>query len=358
LPGNAYDHNSGGGTSLSAPLVAGTAGLILAAARSVDRDLTANQIGNIITSTVDATGRFDASGNEINVLNAFRAVQHALTPAGQWTERATFPASVNLRGVLSFAIGNKGYIGIPCFIGFQCIGEFSEYDPQGNRWMRLGNHPSIQFQSPHFVLNGSAYVVSGTQVWQYAPGSDQWTRKSDIPGADKRAGFAFSVNGLGYIGGGFYNGGALWEYNPNNDTWVRKNDHPVLQYGGNDPSVRSVEAVTFSIGDKAYLTGTNSWFWQYSPSTDTWVTKAYVDAVYGQAFSIGSKGYVFNAHGALYEYEPTADRWTPAPVFPGTTICYPAGFSIGASLYVGVGGRFEGNTCNLDILNAWWQFRP
>ncbi len=240
----------------------------------------------------------------------------------------------------------------------QCVGQFWEYDPQSDTWTQRANHPSIQFESPSFVLNGSAYVVSGTQVWQYAPVPNQWTRKSDISGADKRGGFGFSVKGVGYIGGWFYNGGALWEYNPDSDTWTRKNDHPVLEYGLNDPSVRSVDAVTFSIGDKVYVTGTNHWFWEYSPDTDTWVTKAYVDAVYGQAFSIGSNGYVFNAHGALYEYDPTVDQWTSALTFPGTTVCYPAGFAINSSLYVGVGGRFESNTCNLDIVNAWWQFRP
>jgi hypothetical protein len=282
----------------------------------------------------------------------------AVTTGGTWTERATFPPAVNIRGVLSFAIGSKGYIGIPCYIGDQCIGQFLEYDPQSDRWTQLGNHPSIQFQSPHFILNGNAYVVSGTQVWQYVPASDHWTRKRDIPGADKRAGFGFSVNGLGYVGGGFYNGGALWEYNPNNDTWTRKNDHPMLEYGGNDPSVLSVDAVTFSIGGKAYLTGTNHWFWEYSPGADTWATKSYVDAVYGQVFSIGSNGYVFNARGALFAYDLTADRWMPVGVFPGATICYPAGFAIGGSLFVGVGGRFEGNTCNLDIVNAWWRFQP
>ena len=125
-----------------------------------------------------------------------------------------------------------------------------------------------------------------------------------------------------------------------------------------DPSVRAVDAVTFSIGDKAFVTGTNSWFWEYAPATDAWTMKAYVDGVYGQAFSISPKGYVFNTRGALYGYDVAADRWTFLAAFPGTTICYPAGFAIGNSLYLGVGGRFEGNTCNLDVVNAWWQFRP
>lgn len=275
-----------------------------------------------------------------------------------WTQKATFPPSVPFRQQISFAIGDKGYLVVPCFIGAPCATPLWEYYPQSDSWKQLGNHPGLTFQSPSFVLNGNAYVVSGNAVWQYAPVSNHWTRKGDIPGADKRAGFGFSLNGLGYIGGGFYNGGALWQYDPNSDAWTPKNDHPALQYGMNDPTVLAVDEVTFTIGDKAYVTGTNSYFWEYSPDTDTWVTRSYVNAVYGQAFAIGSRGYVFNTLGALYEYDAMGDHWTPAGAFPGQTVCYPAGFAIGGNLYVGVGGRFAGNTCNLDVVNSWWGFRP
>jgi thermitase len=354
-----YETVCGGGTSFATPFVVGAVSLML----SANPNLVPADVKTILKNTAQHTGKFDVqNGREILLLDAAAAVAAALaapTPgSGTWTSRATFPPPVNIRGVLSFALGTKGYVGVPCFIGVQCNGPFWQYDPDTDHWTQLGNHPSLQFQSPFFVLNGSSYVVSGNQVWQYTPSSDRWTRKQDIPGADKQAGFGFAVNGLGYIGGGFYNGGALWEYNPNTDTWRRRNDHPVLEYGLNDPSVRSIEAVTFTIGSKAYLTGTNSWFWEYSPITDTWIMRSYVDAVYGQAFVLGSKGYVFNTRGALYEYTLGTDQWRSVGTFPGTTICYPAGFAVNDSLYVGVGGRFQSNTCNLDIVNALWRYRP
>jgi hypothetical protein len=281
-------------------------------------------------------------------------------PQPTWTGMATFPASVGGREVISFAVGNNGYIAIPCSIWDPCSaqgGQFWAYYPQGNRWIQLQDHPSLAFESPSFVIGGNAYVISGTEVWQYTPTLDRWTRKGDIPGTDKRGAFSFSVNGVGYIGGGYYNKCALWQYNLGNDRWTPKNNIPVLEYGLNDPLACSIQGIAFTNGTTAYVTGTNSYFWAYSPSTDTWATKAYVNAVYGQAFSIGTNGYVFNTFGALYKYDAAGDQWIAAgSAYSGTTMCYPAGFAIGSSLYVGVGGLFAGNTCNLNVVNQWWRF--
>ena len=277
-----------------------------------------------------------------------------------WKQEATFPPAVDYREVVSFAVGDAGYILIPNEIQ---ASQLWQYSPLSNSWTQLKAPPTIEFESPSFVVGGNAYVVSGTQVWQYSPTTDQWTRKTDIPGKDKRGGFGFAVNGFGYIGGGYggasYNGCEFWQYNPGNDTWTAKNNTPVLEYGLNDPSACSVTGITFMIGNTAYVTGTDSYFWAYSPATDTWTMKAYVDAVYGQAFSIGLNGYVFNTHGAMYRYDSLADQWSSiGSTFPGTTMCYPAGFAIGGNLYVGIGGLFATNTCSTNVVNEWWEFQP
>jgi hypothetical protein len=282
----------------------------------------------------------------------------SVTAPGSWTQMSAFPPTVNSREVINFSIGNNGYVGIPCS-GFQCDDQFWGYSVLSNTWMPLGNHPGIAYESPSFVIGGNGYIISGNQTWQYSASSDQWTRKADIPGADKRAAFGFSVNGIGYIGGGYYNKCSLWAYNPVSDSWTAKNNIPVLEYGLNDPTLCSIQGITFTIGSTAYVTGTNSYFWAYSPNNDTWASRAYVNAVYGQAFAIGANGYVFNALGALYEYDPAGNRWTAlATTFPGTTICYPAGFAIGNNLYLGIGGLVASGTCNLNVVNAWWRFGP
>jgi hypothetical protein len=186
---------------------------------------------------------------------------------------------------------------------------------------------------------------------------DIWTRKKDISGTDKRAGFGFAVGTKGYIGGGFYNGRNFWVYDPNDDTWTQKNDHPVLSYSNSGEE--DVGGITFSINDKGYITGTNFYgLWEYDPSTDTWSNKLYVDAVNGQAFAISGKGYIFNTHGELYEYDQGSNQLAEKTPFPGRKMCYPAGFSINERGYIGIGGLFEDNTCTLDVIKDFWEYVP
>lgn len=310
-----------------------------------------------LTMRADGTYYTAREGSKYTVLGWLR--KEAAPPSGKWMSTATFPGGlVQTDLTISFAIGDMGYLGIACYGGAGCSGEFWEFNSLTRSWRLRANHPGLLVQSPAFVIDGKAYVVSGTQVWRYTPSTNQWTRVADIPGTDKRAGFAFAVNGRGYVGGGFFNGGALWRYTPSTNSWARLGDHPLLQYGLNDPSMRSVGAVTFVIGSKAYVTGTNSYFWEYSPTTNNWVQKAYVDAVYGQAFALGTVGYVFNARGQLFRYDTTANSWSQLATLPGAKICYPAGFATRDYLFVGSGGRFSSNTCWSDVLNAWWKFSP
>jgi hypothetical protein len=60
-------------TSASAPYVTGVAGLML----SLNPELSAASLKSIIQNTSDPTGNVDREGNEVRVLNAFRAVQRA-----------------------------------------------------------------------------------------------------------------------------------------------------------------------------------------------------------------------------------------------------------------------------------------
>ena len=276
---------------------------------------------------------------------------------GEWTARLPYPAEGH-RGMLSFTIGNKGYV-IGTSYGYpsqEVPGNMWEYGPSTNTWSKKANYPAggFLFQSPHFVINGKAYLVSTNEVWEYNPSTDRWTRKGDIPGEDKRAGFGFAVNGKGYVGGGFYNSQAFWEYTPSTDQWTRRQDHPTLQTAGE----HAVSGVSFIIGNKAYVTGTNMDFWEYDPETDQWVKKAWVHGVYGQTGVVGDTGYVFNAHGELYAYDVATDRWKKSIDYPGAKVCSPIGMSIAGSMYFGLGGVFEENTCTLDFMPELWRFTP
>lgn len=271
-----------------------------------------------------------------------------------WKKKADFPGTGE-REPLSVATSQKGYIGNTS----TC--EFWEYDPKMNAWSQKANLPGDPyngFQAPSFVINDKVYVVIGNETWQYDPDLNLWSVRNSIPGEHKRGGFAFALNGKGYLGGGYYNGKSFWVYDPNIDKWTQKDDHPCFYPYYNDSSHCSIGDITFTIGEKAYLTGTNLPFWEYNPVSETWLEKAYVDAVYATAFAINNKGYVVNTRGDVYEYLVATNSWILKPGYSGSKICYPAGFAIQGKGYVGVGGRFEGNTCWTDAVNEFWEFTP
>ena len=96
-PNNAYGF-SGPGTSLAAPFVSGTAGLML----SANSSLTAPEVKNYIDATADPTGQLDPSGNPIRVLNAFHAVQQAIA-------RPQFDFAVDFLSVAGNVNGGAGF---------------------------------------------------------------------------------------------------------------------------------------------------------------------------------------------------------------------------------------------------------
>jgi len=272
----------------------------------------------------------------------------------QFVQKASFPDQVTISEQISFSIGNKGYLIVPNIIGVSGPGKVWEFDPFLNQWTRKNDHPGITFQSPNFVANNKAIIISGNTVWEYDPVSDQWAQKKDAPGADKRAGFAFSIGNNAYVGGGFYNGNNFYRYDVSNDSWSQVGNHPNLGY---DPSYPSIGGITFVINSKGYVTGTNMGFWEYNPAQDTWAQKASIDAGYGQAFSIGGKGYVFNALGEMAKYDETTDSWNTVATFPGRNIYYPAGFAINGVAYLGVGQVYPSNG-STDYSYDFWAFMP
>lgn len=71
--GICFDNGQASGTSLAAPHVTGVAGLML----SINPNLSATQLKQIIQSTATHTGKFDPVGDEVLLLDAYRGVQQA-----------------------------------------------------------------------------------------------------------------------------------------------------------------------------------------------------------------------------------------------------------------------------------------
>lgn len=134
LPLDAGDYEGFGGTSASAPLVTGVAGLL----KAIDDDLTPAQIKNILIETGDSIQTDKPIGPR---LNAFEAVKRVLPPAGPSSydfasdfvsidgNVSSIPGCTSNRqgqSVSFFDDFNDGSVSTGCTVNFFQIGTFEE----------------------------------------------------------------------------------------------------------------------------------------------------------------------------------------------------------------------------------------
>jgi N-acetylneuraminic acid mutarotase len=138
--------------------------------------------------------------------------------------------------------------------------------------------------------------------------------------------------------------------------WTERQAHPTA--GRSD-------AVSFKIGDKAYVgTGYDgddkNDFWEYNPATDAWTRKADFPGTarnLAVGFAVGNKGYIGtgwdgNYTKDFYEYDPLNDTWRQVADFGGEYRIRAVAFTIGDKAYVGTGLGFD------DVNNDLWEFDP
>ena len=231
------------------------------------------------------------------------------------------PLNYNRKHFTSFTIGDKGYV-----FNDDNFPKLFEYNTTTNTWTDKGFFPgSYRFSTQSFVIGNKAYVVGGyyygpqnyKDVWEYEAGTNTWTQKADFPpGYGGRAGgAAFTINGKGYIAGGFHyfqgNPGSpsynneVFEYDPLTDSWTAKAGFP-----GNFDLWSYNAAASFVIGSSAYVSMNGTNFYKYAPSSNLWTNSATLNTRAGDLNEctavINSKGYVFNASGTnqMYQYTP------------------------------------------------------
>lgn len=209
-----------------------------------------------------------------------------------WTQKANVPGG-GRRDAIGFAIGNRGYIGtgINGFIAWAGTKrkDFYEYNPITNTWTDKddfeGNFGGGIYYASGFAVNDKGYLVCGklgpsyysNELWEYNPATDDWVKKSNIPGGTRYGVTAFAVNGKGYVGCGadenyFLN--TFYEYDPATDDWTEKAPFP---------GSPRFNAIGFAIGERGFIGfGTDGGYqkdlYEYNPATDSWMTKASLPA--------------------------------------------------------------------------------
>jgi hypothetical protein len=260
-------------------------------------------------------GRWKAS------INPFAAIK-----GGKWEAMKEFPGSgrSNMSG---FVIGNVIYTGF----GFNggTFKDFYKYDVTSNAWTKLTDLPAATRSSPFsFSLNGMGYVGSGyygfntyfSDVWQFNPATNEWLQLDDFPGTPRYDAVSFSVGNKACVGLGQSHSGLLndfWEFDGTTKQWTKIADFPGSARGG--VGVFIINNMVYLFG--GYTHGVSNELWQFDPATKNFTKKKSLAVTRGAranmiAFAAKGKGVIscgwdFEGVGPWdsYQYDPATDSW-------------------------------------------------
>ena len=235
---------------------------------------------------------------------------------------------------------------------------------------------------------------SYTDIWEYDPNTNTWTRKSDFPGPGRLmikgflitnklyAGFGYIISAYGENAGSNEYQTDLYEYDPVANQWSKKNDSYLgrgdiffvikdKMYAVN-PEYRTLNRynqltdtwfaskwkkndvgpnhtdmignnISFSAGDKEYFITTIhkkdkviNQLWELDPNSVTWKPKNNLpdpgsDTI--SAFSTGEKNYAIRGGQEVLEYNPGPDSWTLKKKIPAEHKDFYYTFGIGEKIY-------------------------
>ena len=196
-----------------------------------------------------------------------------------WTQKASLPTTPARGYAVGFSIGTKGYVGIGHMEQYNGLDEyyndFWEWDQATDVWAKKANFPGNARQGAvSFAIGNKGYIGTGwngtaltDEFWEWDQATNVWIKKADFAGGPRMSAFGFSIGSKGYIG----TGGDMtsltkdiWEWNQITNAWTRVADYPGGPRAG---------ALGVSVGNRAYIgTGSDSEtaylrdFWEYDPN--------------------------------------------------------------------------------------------
>jgi N-acetylneuraminic acid mutarotase len=310
-----------------------------------------------------------ATSGKITVeTNGFQAVSSTLDfiVFGTITTKANLP-QIRYHGI-SFSIGDKGYVGLG-IANSTLSKDLWQYNPTTNTWTQMANFPgTARYAVTGFSIGDKGYVGLGEtntttrnkDFYEYNPATNTWTKKADFAGSSRRNATAFVIGNKAYVGLGNESNATspvlvkdFYEYNPSTDSWIQKND-----FAGTNRQI----AEGFSIGATGYVLGglgasnvTSKDIWSYNATTDAWTLKASnLSLFYGYStFVIDNKAYLY--YGAsLFVYD-SVNNIVISQVSPsGGGGIYGMSFTIGGKGYFG-GGFVNSLGSSIDV---FYEFTP
>jgi N-acetylneuraminic acid mutarotase len=273
--------------------------------------------------------------------------------ADVWNQKSKLPAIGRHRGT-GIAIGDKGYIGLGHMngTGLNIIyTDWWEYEPGTNSWTQKSDFPVGTYGATAFSIGFKGYVGGGTglnsEFYEFNPVTNLWTQIANALYSTPSDETAFTINGRGYI----LDGSTLLEYKPSTDSWAQKAHCPITGWA----------ITSFVIQNSAYLKIDHT-LYEYKASIDQWIVRAPFPGIStngAPSFSANSKGYIMTGYSTslssvfseMWEYDPALNSWTQLEDFPGTSRRFAVAFAINNKGYLGTG-------TNGTNMNDFWEFNP
>ncbi|TWJ03600.1 N-acetylneuraminic acid mutarotase [Mucilaginibacter frigoritolerans] len=229
--------------------------------------------------------------------------------ADKWTQLASCPVASYI--VNSFSIGTKAYVGMGSGLlfdnSFWCYDTSADTWKQIASFPGTYTIFPVCFSSDKY-----GYMIGGSQdtpnaltntndVWRYNPVTDSWQQTTSFPGLPRGQAMGFTLNNKGYvIGGAAQTGGSdpyiadAWSFDFATETWKQLSMPP--QY------VARSAGFAFSAQNKGYIggglvtdEGGYPYVYEYDPVADSWTLKEKVFApikLFSASVSVNGIGYI------------------------------------------------------------------
>lgn len=245
----------------------------------------------------------------------------------------------------------------------------------GQPWFEKANYGGeARHRTSTFTIGDDGYlglghINSGVDVefedfWKYDPASDSWSQIANYPEGRCYHAVSFSIGNKAYVGTGRLENGTfskkIYCYDPLFNSWTQIADLPGLARRG---------SVAFTINGKAYVgtgqttSGYSADFYEYNPTTNIWTAKAMFPGAVrtsSVAFSIGNFGYVgtgntnMGSTNDFYQYNPATNTWVAKAPVGPTTRQEAVGFAVNGLGYIGTGDDFSSGNNYSDM----WEYDP
>lgn len=258
--------------------------------------------------------------------------------------------------------------------------------PAQNSWEKKTSFlASKRARAVAFTIGQRGYLATGedtldvemNDLWEYDPGSDSWTQKANLPGVGRRDAVGFAIGSKGYVGTGIdaaeaFTGNTLndfYEYSPATNTWTSRAPYP----GGFGSGIYfatgfAVSGKGYVCGGKIYASNYSQELWEFNPATNTWTSRAVYPGGtrYGQAsFVLNNKAYVGTGTDEnwfvsdFYEYNPGNNTWTQKAPFPSSARAFATAFTLGNKGYIGMGtdGGYRDDWYEYDPVSDSWNVK-